>query len=124
MYLLHPTEPLHLIIRDGRLQLSSDLFFVVIFFSLFFSLTSHRLIEEDIDRLEPREESASLILEELVSYRDKSDNISIPIRYEYGLTLMRENSEYTRNIVAILISDRGTFEEELETSILHHSEKI
>ena len=67
MYLLHPTEPLHLIIRDGRLQFSSDLFFVLIFFSLFFSLTGHRLIEEYIDRLEPREESAGLIFEELVS---------------------------------------------------------
>jgi peptidoglycan/LPS O-acetylase OafA/YrhL len=57
------TESLHLIIGHCSLEFSSNLFFVVILLCLFCSLTSYRLIEDDIDRLESREESASLSLE-------------------------------------------------------------
>jgi hypothetical protein len=91
---------------------------------LFLGLSSDRLIEEDIDRLESRKESASLWLQELISYRDKSGNVPIPVREELYLPILGEYCKDTGDIVAILISDRGTLEKQLETSILHHSEKI
>lgn len=60
--IFHSTEPLHLIICDGRLEFLTNLFLIVIFGCLFLSLTSDRLIQEDVDRLKPREESTSLSL--------------------------------------------------------------
>ncbi len=108
--ILSMSESLHLIIRNSWFEFSSNLFFVLIFLMLFLFFSQYCLIEEYIDSLESREESTSLFFYQLIANRDKSNNISIPIRYYLRLTLRRENSKNSGDIMTILISNRCSFE--------------
>ena len=79
LYFFDPAETLHLVIGDRGFEIGSSLFDVFHLLVVLFGFSCYRLVEDRIDRVETREEPASLSLFELVADRRKTRDIPIPV---------------------------------------------